>query len=89
MTLDVSRFLEVASVHLLTRRRFDRVPWAAMQFLELEREARRRVRIEELQLILLRLMLVGLLEQTGFFQYAAIVAGRVDDDGAAAAGTNR
>ena len=48
-------------VHLLTRRRFDRVPWAAMQFLELEREARRRVRIEELQLILLRLMLVGLL----------------------------
>jgi hypothetical protein len=48
-------------VHLLTRRRFDRVPWAAMQFLELEREARRRVRIEELLLILLRLMLVGLL----------------------------
>lgn len=47
--------------HLLTRKRFERVPWAAMQFLELERDARRRVRIEELQLILLRMLLVGLL----------------------------
>ena len=47
--------------HLLTRRRFERVSWAAMQFLELERDARRRVRIEELQLILLRMLLVGLL----------------------------
>ena len=47
--------------HLLTRRRFDRVPWAAMQFLELERDARRRVRLEELQLILLRMLLVAVL----------------------------
>jgi len=47
--------------HLLTRKRFERVAWAAMQFLELERDARRRVRIEELQLILLRMLLVGLL----------------------------
>ena len=47
--------------HLLTRKRFERVRWAAMQFLELERDARRRVRIEELQLILLRMLLVGLL----------------------------
>ena len=47
--------------HLLTRKRFERVQWAAMQFLELERDARRRVRIEELQLILLRMLMVGLL----------------------------
>jgi len=47
--------------HLLSRRKYDTVNWGAMQFLELERDARRRVRIEELQLILLRMLLVGLL----------------------------
>lgn len=47
--------------HLLSRKRHEVVPWAAMQFLELEKTARRRVRFEELLLIALRMALVTLL----------------------------
>jgi hypothetical protein len=47
-------------VHLISRRKFDIVHWGAMQFLELGRRTRRRIRIEELLLMLLRMGLLAL-----------------------------
>ncbi len=48
-------------VHLLSRRRHDVVVWGAMQFLALGRTERRRVRIEQLLLLLIRMVLIALL----------------------------
>ncbi len=48
-------------VHLISKRNYDVVNWGAMQFLELGRRTRRRIRVEELLLLLLRMCLVGLL----------------------------
>jgi len=48
-------------VHLLSRRRHDVVAWGAMQFLALGRSERRRVRLEQLLLLLIRTGLIGLL----------------------------
>lgn len=48
-------------VHLISKRKFDIVHWGAMQFLELGRRTRRRIRIEELLLMLLRMGMLGLL----------------------------
>ena len=47
--------------HLLSRKKYEVVPWAAMQFLELEKDVRRRFRLEEFLLLLLRMALVALL----------------------------
>ncbi len=47
--------------HLLTKRRYDVVDWGAMQFLDLGKQRRRRVRLEEMLLLLLRMLLIGLL----------------------------
>lgn len=47
--------------HLLSRRKFDVVPWGAMQFLELDPSARRKIRLEEILLLLVRMGLVALL----------------------------
>lgn len=47
--------------HLLSKRRYDVVNWGAMQFLELGRNKRRKVRLEELLLLLLRMLLMALL----------------------------
>ncbi|MBM81042.1 MAG: hypothetical protein CMJ78_10670 [Planctomycetaceae bacterium] len=47
--------------HLLSRKKYDVVDWGAMQFLELGREARRRIRLEELLLLLLRMGMIALL----------------------------
>ncbi|MFO0999743.1 MAG: BatA domain-containing protein [Planctomycetaceae bacterium] len=44
--------------HLLNRRRFDVVEWGAMQFLNPSRRTRRRLKLEELLLLLLRIALV-------------------------------
>ena len=44
--------------HLLSRRRFDVVEWGAMQFLNPSRKTRRRLRLEEILLLLLRIGLV-------------------------------
>lgn len=41
--------------HLLSKRKFDVVQWGAMQFLELGRRTRRRIRLEELLLLMLRM----------------------------------
>lgn len=47
-------------VHLISKRKFDVVEWGAMQFLELGRRTKRRIRLEELLLLLLRMGLIGL-----------------------------
>lgn len=48
-------------VHLISKRRFDVVDWGAMQFLELGRKMRRRVQLQDLLLMALRMALLGLL----------------------------
>src|SRR5262249_31269363 len=48
-------------IHLLNRRRYDVIDWGAMQFLQLSEVTRRRMMIEELLLMLLRMGLLGLL----------------------------
>lgn len=47
--------------HLLSRKKYDVVQWGAMQFLELGRNARRRIRLEELLLMLLRMGMIALI----------------------------
>jgi len=49
-------------IHLLSRRRFRRIRWAAMDFLlEAQRQSRRRVRLEQMILLALRCLAVLLL----------------------------
>jgi hypothetical protein len=48
-------------IHLLNRRRYDVVDWGAMQFLQISEVTRRRVFLEELLLMLLRMGLIALL----------------------------
>jgi hypothetical protein len=74
-------------IHLLSKRRFRRVRWAAMDFLlEAERENRRRVRIEQLILLGLRclaMLLVGLLLARWYVPprgLAAMIGGTVRTD---------
>ncbi|MBC7967277.1 MAG: VWA domain-containing protein [Fuerstia sp.] len=47
--------------HLLSRRRYDVVEWAAMQFLNPSKKTRRRLKLEELLLLLLRIGLITLI----------------------------
>lgn len=47
--------------HLLNRRRFDVVEWGAMQFLNPSRRTRRRLKLEEFLLLLLRITLVAVI----------------------------
>ena len=47
--------------HLISRRRFDIVEWGAMRFLNPSRKTRRRVKLEELLLLLLRIGLITLI----------------------------
>lgn len=65
-------------IHLLARRRFQRVRWAAMSFLiDAEKRNRRRVRIEELILLALRslaVFLVGLFIARPFVQPSGIAS---------------
>jgi hypothetical protein len=48
-------------IHLLNRRRFDVVDWGAMQFLQISETTRRRLLIEELLLMFLRMCLIGVI----------------------------
>jgi Aerotolerance regulator N-terminal/von Willebrand factor type A domain len=48
-------------VHLISKRKFDIVSWGAMRFLELGRRTRRRIRLEELLLMLMRMAMLALL----------------------------
>ena len=46
--------------HLLSRKKYDLVEWGAMQFLELDPSAKRKIRLEELLLMLVRIGLVAM-----------------------------
>ena len=48
-------------VHLFSRRKFDVVDWAAMQFLQLSTRTRRKVFLEQFWLMLLRMLVIALL----------------------------
>lgn len=48
-------------IHLLNRRRFDVVDWGAMRFLQVSEITRRKIFIEELLLLLLRMGLIAVL----------------------------
>lgn len=65
-------------IHLLARRRFRRVRWAAIEFLrEAQRENRRRMRIRELILLALRclaMVLIGLLLARPFLSPKGLAA---------------
>ena len=45
--------------HLLSKKKYDIVSWGAMQFLKLGQETRRRVWLEDLWLLLLRMALIA------------------------------
>src|SRR5438552_3735173 len=47
-------------IHLLNRRRYDVVDWGAMQFLQISETKRRRILIEEVLLMALRMGLIAL-----------------------------
>jgi len=47
--------------HLLSRKRYDTVDWAAMQFLELDPSARRKLRLEDWLLLAVRIGLIALI----------------------------
>src|SRR5881227_2133394 len=48
-------------IHLLNRRRYDVVDWGAMQFLQVSEVTRRRILIEEVLLMALRMGLIAVL----------------------------
>src|SRR5262249_216925 len=48
-------------IHLLNRRRYNVVDWGAMQFLQVSETTRKRLLIEELLLLLLRMGLIGII----------------------------
>jgi hypothetical protein len=48
-------------VHLLHRRRFEVVDWGAMQFLQISETTRKRLLLEEIILLILRMGLIGIL----------------------------
>lgn len=61
MLIGLSAILIPPIIHLLNRRRYEVVDWGAMQFLQLSEVTRRRLFIEELLLMLLRMGLIALL----------------------------
>lgn len=48
-------------VHLLSRKRYDIIHWGAMQFLELGRRTRRKIRLEGWLLLAIRMLLIALI----------------------------
>src|ERR1700746_2355787 len=58
-------------IHLLNRRRYDVVDWGAMQFLQVSEVTRRKIFIEELLLLLMRMGLIGVLVLAMCAPYAA------------------
>src|SRR5581483_10246283 len=72
-------------IHLLNRRRYNVVDWGAMQFLQVSEATRRRIMVEELLLMLLRMGLIAVLVlalATPFIDSAALarMAGGGDRD---------
>src|SRR4051794_21142629 len=48
-------------IHLLNRRRYDVVDWAAMQFLQVKETTRRKIFLEQFLLMLLRMAVIAVL----------------------------
>src|SRR5438445_4941037 len=48
-------------IHLLNRRRYEVIDWGAMQFLQISEVTRRRLLIEELLLMMMRMGLIAVL----------------------------
>src|SRR5262245_47055467 len=61
MLLGLAALVIPPLIHLLNRRRFDVVEWGAMQFLQVSETTRRRLMLEELLLMLLRMGLLAVL----------------------------
>ena len=62
MLLGISAVSVPIIIHLLNRRKFDRVVWAAMRFLKVSVEQnQRRIQIEDILLLILRCVLLALL----------------------------
>ncbi|HEY7326169.1 MAG TPA: BatA domain-containing protein [Gemmataceae bacterium] len=61
MLLGLSAVIVPIIIHLLNRRRYEVVDWGAMQFLQLSEVTRRRLFLEELLLMLLRMALIAVL----------------------------
>src|SRR5205809_3419464 len=61
MLLGLSALAIPPIIHLLNRRRYEVVDWGAMQFLQVSEATRRRLLIEEILLMLVRMGLIGLL----------------------------
>jgi hypothetical protein len=61
MLIGLSAVIIPPIIHLLNRRRYEVVDWGAMQFLQLSEVTRRRLFIEELLLMLLRMGLIAVL----------------------------
>jgi hypothetical protein len=61
MLLGLSAVIVPPLIHLLNRRRYDVVDWGAMQFLQLSEVVRRRLILEELLLMFLRMVLIAVL----------------------------
>ena len=47
--------------HLLSKKKYDVVEWGAMQFLELNQATKRKIRLEEILLLLVRMALIALI----------------------------
>jgi hypothetical protein len=60
MLLGLAAVIIPPIIHLFNRRRFDVVDWGAMQFLQINQTTRRRLRIDEMVLMLLRMGLIAL-----------------------------
>ncbi|HTU19079.1 MAG TPA: BatA domain-containing protein [Gemmataceae bacterium] len=61
MLIGLSAILIPPIIHLLNRRRYEAVDWGAIQFLQMSEVTRRRLFIEELLLMLLRMGLIAVL----------------------------
>ena len=61
MLLGLAALVIPIIIHLLNRRRFETIDWGAMQFLQISKVTRRRLFLEELLLMLLRMGLIALL----------------------------
>lgn len=61
MLLGLSAVVIPPLIHLLNRRRYDVVDWGAMRFLQVSEVTRRRLFLEELLLMLLRMVLIAVL----------------------------
>src|SRR4051794_41852004 len=64
-------------IHLLNRRRYQVVDWGAMQFLEVSQTTRRRLLIDELLLMLVRMAILAVvvLALAGPQMYSPLAAG--------------